>query len=401
MKTEKREITKIERFYYIPYYCFTNKYLKKLPKKFLFRIFRDFSKMKITKINDKLLVHSFIPPIPGKAFDNCLKAMLNHKDSLLNAHLSITNKCFYNCDYCSNEYKKGGEMSTEEVKGVIRKLQRKRLSVLAFTGGEPLLREDLTEIIRSVGEETVSYVFTSGQGLTEEKAGELKEAGLFGIVVSIDHFNEETNNKLRGKKGAFKIALNAIEISKKLGFYTMIQTVVRKETFNDLVENLRFFRKLGVDDVKILEIFPCGKVIGASDVVLNEEQRKKLVDIHFIANKSKELPKVTSYNYIESDKYMGCMAGYNTVYVDASGEVCPCDMTPISFGNIVEEDFEVIWKRLKEVFNKPGCGCFLRENSDKISRRFKGKFPLSYKDSHEICKNYCPKGTAEYFKLLG
>lgn len=395
-----RELKKLERVSLL-ISAMRNQYLRRFPRKLLFRIFRDFSNMKITEINGKFLTIFYVPPYPSKAFDRLMMSFINNKNSLVKAHMSVTNKCPYDCEYCSNKYKEGKEMSLIDVKKTIKKLQEKGLSQIIFTGGEPLLRKDLPEIIKSVGDDSVSYIFTSGYGLTEEKARKLKDAGLFGIGVSLDHYKRDVNDKLRGRKGAFETALKTIEISKKVGFYTMVQMVVRKESINDLTANLKFFKKLGVDDVLILEVFPCGKMIGKNDILLSDEEREKIKEIHVLANKRKDFPKVCAYPYIESEKFFGCMGGYNFLYIDAHGEVCPCDVTPLSFGNIVREDFEVIWKRLKKVFVRPHSSCFLLENSDKIKKRFRGKLPLGYKDSKEICKNYCPKISADYYLLMG
>jgi MoaA/NifB/PqqE/SkfB family radical SAM enzyme len=398
---KKKELNKLEKILAVILAVNQNKYLRKFPLRLRIRVFKDFTKTKIIKIGGKYFTLVFMPPYPSKAFDRLMKAFLNHKNSLTNVHLSVTNKCFFNCEYCSNKYKKGREMALEEIKKIIRKLQEKELPQIWFTGGEPLLRKDFPEIVKHVGDKSASYVFTSGYGLDEKKAMELKKAGLTGIVVSLDSHNPEVNDKLRGRKGAFETAVKAIEISKKTGFYTMAQMVVKKETIHELEKNLKFFKSLGVDNVLVLEVFPCGRFIRKRDVMLNSEQRKKLKEIQFLADKRKDFPKVSSYNYFESEDFIGCVGGYNLLYIDAQGEVCVCDMTPISFGNIVKEDFEIIWKRLRKTFQKPSGQCFMQQHSKEIAKKFKGKLPINYKQTLEICKNHCPKGIGEYYRLLG
>ena len=176
--TKKREINKLEK-QILFFRMLQNKYLRVLPYKALLRMFIDFTNFRITKINNQYVAHSFMPPFPGKAFDNCLKAFKNHQDALFNAHISVTNRCEYDCDFCSNYYKRGQEMSLEQIQNLIKKLQEKNVSTLAFTGGDPLIRKDLAQIIKSVGENSTTYVFSSGKNFTKEKARELKNAGLF------------------------------------------------------------------------------------------------------------------------------------------------------------------------------------------------------------------------------
>jgi len=394
-----RETKKIERIFAIPYYLIGNKYFRKLPIKLILRIFWDFYNIKITKVGKQYVGISFVPPVPSIAFDRAIMSFLDNKDSLYNARISLTNKCPNNCEYCSNKFREGREMSLEEVKKAIGVLQEKKLSVIGFTGGEPLLRKDLVPIIESVGDKSASYIFTSGVGLDLKKAIELKNAGLFGIAISLDSNISQMNDSLRGKD-SFNTAINAINISKKAGLYTIVQTVVTKKTFGNLINFLKFLKKLNVDEVMLLEIIPCGKMLGKKDEMLDKNEKEKLKKLHLIANKRKDLAKVNSYPYAESDKYLGCAAGYNILYIDASGEVYPCDMTPLSFGNIIKEDFPIIWERLKKVFPSPSTECLFLENYEKIYKRFNGKLPFSYEVSKEICKNHCPKRKARYYRLL-
>ncbi len=89
------------------------------------------------------------------------------------------------------------------------------------------------------------------------------------------------------------------------------------------------------------------------------------------------------------------------MYIDAFGNVCPCDFTPLSFGNIQEEEFEVVCRRLRDAFAIPRDKCFLLENIDKIKPFFNSKLPLDYKISKEIC-NECPKSSLpKFYKALG
>lgn len=397
--TKKKELNKLEKqFLFIR--MLGNKHLRVLPFKVLLRIYIDFTNFRITAINNQYLVHSFMPPFPGKAFDNCLKAWKNHQDALFNAHISVTNRCEYDCDFCSNYYKKGQEMSLEQIQNLIKKLQGKNVSTLAFTGGDPLIRKDLAQIIESVGENTTTYVFSSGKNFTKEKAIELKNAGLFGIAISFDSYKPEIHEESRNFKGAFDIALNAVEIAKESGFYVIAQIVISKKNIDNIYEFLTFLKKLGVDEVRVLQLFSCGRIVGEKEDLLNEEELRKLKELHHEASRNKDLPKTTTLAFIESEDYFGCMAGYNTLYVSANGDICPCDMTPISFGSVMNEEFELIWSRLKKVFTAPSTGCFIQNNADKIAGKFKGQFPLPYEDSKEISEDYKPKKSAKYFQLL-
>jgi len=376
------------------------KNIRELGVKAIFKFFNDFSRFKITKIDDMYVINSFYPPFPSESFDRALYTLNHSEDCLLFAHVSITNKCNYDCQFCSNKHKQGGEMSLREVKNVIRRLKEKNIFMVGFTGGEPMLREDLPEIIKSVGRECVSYIYTSGCGFNEGRAKDLKDAGLFGVAVSFDSYIKEEHDLSRGFEGAFENALNAVKISKRFGFYTIAQIIIGKNNINSVFEFLRFLKGIEVDEVRILEAYPCGGFIGNDKLILDEDERDFIRNVGFTANERFDLPKVVSYNLIESGKCFGCFGGYNFVYVDANGELCPCDMTPLSFGNILEEDFESVWKRMKEVFSKPNRECFALKYADEIKVRFKGRLPLGYEDSKEICRNYCPEEYPDYYMMM-
>jgi MoaA/NifB/PqqE/SkfB family radical SAM enzyme len=119
--------------------------------------------------------------------------------------------------------------------------------------------------------------------------------------------------------------------------------------------------------------------------LLTPAERDLLIALHKKANRSSEYPKVTVLPYIESARLFGCTAGFNHIYIDASGNVCPCDFTPLSFGNIRHDDLEHILARLYEYFGKPRTECFMQMNYKKIQEQFEGEFPLPFHKARLIC----------------
>ena len=372
---------------------------RRLPLRFRLKVLKEFFGQKINKIGNRFVLNCFIPPYPSLAFRRFINALINHKDSITYLDMAVTDKCNYNCSFCSNKYNfKRKEMPLETIKKIIIELQKKRLSQIAFTGGEPFLREDLPEIIRFLGDKTISYVYTSGQGFNEKKAKELKKAGLFGIAVSLDSHKENIHNSLRGNKKAFKQALKSVGLSKKFGFYTIIQTIVRKENLSELEEFLKFSKKLGADEIRVLELFPAGNLLGKKEVIFNEKERNELIKMHKLSRNRKDLPKVTSMAYIDSKFFWNCAAGYTFFYIGSDGRLFPCDMVPLSFGNLQKEDFETVWKRIRKIFSKPHENCIAVEYAEKIAKYRNKK--ISFRKSFEICKNHCPKANSDYFNFL-
>jgi radical SAM protein with 4Fe4S-binding SPASM domain len=89
----------------------------------------------------------------------------------------------------------------------------------------------------------------------------------------------------------------------------------------------------------------------------------------------------------------GCGAGFHHLFVDAVGNVCPCDLAPLSFGNISEEPLSEIWAEMRQWFDRPRCGCLMKEICGKLGCGNEAiELPLSKNRSIELCKAHKRNG---------
>ena len=383
------------------------KNIKQFPKRFLLYMLLRSRNEKLTLHNGKFVISSDLPPFPSKAFDRFLRALRSTRNEEviipIYASFSITNKCVYNCWHCYINSLKEEDMSTESVLKIITMLQDLGISVIAFTGGEPLLRIDIYEIISRMDTDKSSVIlFTTGYGLTKEKARELKDMGLFGIVIGLEHTNQEIQDKLRNHDGSYEQALEGIKNAKKAGLYVGISTVATKERIRtgEIWEFIRFAGRKEVDEVLILEPIPVGKIVDEDKVILTDKDREKLINLQKKANKNKKFPRVLSYPYRESKKVMGCCAGYQYIHVTASGNICPCSFTPLSFGNAQKEKISVIWKRMNTAFVTPHTSCFMVQNHKLISKYLDDGF-IDYEKAVQFCANCKEHDIPLLYKRLG
>ena len=343
------------------------------------------------KFNGQQVVNTFMPPFPSLAFERLIKKSLDinhHRTDLYSAHIALTNKCGFNCWHCSSAHRQGKEITAYRWIEVIKELQDMGISIIGFTGGEPLRRKDLETIIKSIDTRSTSILFTTGEGLDNDRAKRLKTAGLYYIVISLDHYDEKEHNRLRGSDRAFATAINAIKTSIKNNFYTATQLTVRKNitNFKFLYKYLNFAGSLGAQEIRIGEPMPTGRLINEKrDIFLSEKDRDVLKKFHREANRDNSLPKVTAFAYIEDRKLYGCCGGIYHIYIDAFGNVCPCDFTPISFGNIHKETFKNVFQRLRGRFTSPRAKCFMLDNIDTLRPIFEKNLPLSYDISRGLC----------------
>ena len=372
------------------------KNIQQFPRRFLLYMLLRSRHEKLTLHNGKFVISSDLPPFPSEAFDRCIKALHSTmgKDVVIPiyASFSVTNKCVYNCWHCYINSLKEEDMSSESVLNIIQMLQDLGVSVIAFTGGEPLLRTDLSEIISEIDGRSSVILFTTGYGLTKERAWELKNAGLFAVIIGLEHSQQQMHDTLRDYDGAYKLAMKAIKNAKEAGVYVGVSTVATKERIKtgEIWDFVRLAGTQGVDEVLILEPVPVGKLFEQDELLLTNKERKQIIKIQKKANRTKRYPRVLSYPYRESKNMMGCCAGYQYIHITASGNICPCSFTPLSFGNAQKEDVKTIWKRMNDTFNKPRNHCFMLQNHKHIPKNKDDGF-IHYEQAVQICNN-CPTG---------
>lgn len=390
-----RTVTGLKRT--MPLLSLGNKALKVLPLSVIWYLHHLLGHEKLTEGNGKYIINSFLPPFPSRAFERLITNISDsyrHAPRLYSAHLALTHACGFSCWHCSKAHRDEKGICAEKWIETIKELQEMGACMIGFTGGEPLYRNDLEVILESVGSGSASILFTTGDGLDEKRARRLKKTGLNYIAISLDHCSKEEHNRLRGSARAFTIAMNAIQHSVENEFYTAVQLTARKEIINPqfLSKYLNFVSSLGIQEVRILEPMPTGALInGKGDIFLTEKERAIIKDFSRKANKVAALPKVNALTCIEGRYVGGCAAGAQHLYIDASGNVCPCDFVPLSFGNILNESLAVVFQGLGRYFNKPRDKCFISNNIDTLRPYFEKNLPLSCKDSRKIC-TMCMEG---------
>ncbi len=381
--------------------------LLSLPLPTLGRIRRLLKDEKLVRLGNQVVINSFLPPFPGPAFRGMARGLqrVRRGEAVpVSAYVAVTHRCRYACWHCSQAHRAEQDLSLENLLQATRDLQELGVSIIGLTGGEPLLRADLAQIIRAVDERSVTLLFTTGDGFTETRAAELKKSGLFGVAVSLDHYDADAHDLRRGRTGAFATAVEAIRRSRRLGFYTMIQLVATHDlaTPETLDRYLDLARELGAHEIRVLEPMPTGLLVDQGPATcLAPAERNRLRQLHLRANRARHLPKVSAFAQIESPEMYGCSAGFQHLYLDAGGHVCPCDFTPISFGNILREPLPVIWKRMNAAFARPRPCCFLLQHKDALRRAFQGQLPIPFEQVRELCRCDPDQPLPRFYAALG
>lgn len=372
---------------------------------------------KIVKFEDKYILSTFMPPFPSRAFFTHITASKEEKNIFsqqiyskrsapISIHVSLTDRCTYNCIHCSAKGRNiGDELTTAQWKRVFRELQDMKTSVIGLTGGEPLLRDDIEELIESIDDRSSVVLFTSGWNFTEERAFKYKNKGLFGIGISLDSHIKEEHNRLRMNEDAFDNAIRAIKVASKAGLYTIVQTVVLKNGIDEekLHKLFSLAQDLGAHEVKILEPIISGNLLVKKDleeIIYDDASRKRLIEIQHKANISGKYPKITTFAYTESKEKYGCGAGTQHSYISSSGELYPCDFVPMTFGNVKDESISTLWREMNEAIGNPQIGCFAMKINRNIKKASNGTLPLCKEKSKEICLKHKSEEFPDFYRKL-
>ena len=344
-------------------------------------------KFNLLNIGGQLIIHSHLPPVNSKAFTRFINEhLLTGRPGPSHAQISLTNACPQNCPYCYNKNRDGELLNTAEIKRLIQELKKMGVFWLGFTGGEPLLNEDIVEIVKSTGDDCAIKLFTTGSNLTEQLAAELKKAGLLYVSVSLDHWDEEEHDRIRGYKGAFRTALRAIDMFKGIGIHVSVSAVISREMLrgNQVQEFLEFMISLGVHEAWLSETKPTVEAFWNKAAVITEEERLSLISLQDKYNKEGKIT-VNYLGHFEGGEHFGCNAGNKMVYIDAFGEVSPCVFTPMTFGNVRERPVQAVFSEMRECFPSESC-CFINKNYELLKKYYRGQSPICKEDTMEIMK---------------
>ncbi len=365
--------------------------------------------------NGQFYFNFTIPPIPSEAFITLLKATPRptrvfsqharlEKTAPATMCFAVTDACTYNCYYCSNDGKqRGRELTTAEWIAVAADVQDMHTPIIFFTGGEPLLRNDLEQLISCIDSRSVTYVLTTGCGLTEKRAAGLKRSGLYGIGISLNSSDPERDNEMRGVRDAFTTAVSAVKIAVREGFCTSIIAVVPREAVErrDLFKLFELARSLGVKEVILKEPTRTGRLFTTDkDIFFDDATKFRLLKIQREANRKLSGMKVSSEVHVADCNTLGCSAGIQHSYISAAGDLQPCDFVPLSFGNVRETPVRQLWSDMNAVLGKPKGRCLADEVSCKMKELGMDHFPVPKHDACRICSQLPHDDYPRFYKAL-
>ena len=268
----------------------------------------------------------------------------------------VTHRCPLHCVYCSNPLQLAGtesELSTSEWTRVFEQAGKLGMLHAHFTGGEPLARTDLIELIASArGAGLYTNLITSGIGLNEPRLQALVDAGLDHIQISFQDSREEAANWIAGAKAhAHKIELSRGIRRHKVAF--TVNLVVHRQNLDHLEEMISFIEQLNPERVEIAHTQYYGWAL-ANRGALMPTRRQLENAVAIISDAEKRLAGKVRIDSVVPDYYAkypkACMGGWGRrlMLINPSGKVLPCHAAEVlpglTFENIREKTLEWIWR---------------------------------------------------------
>jgi len=307
---------------------------------------------------DGQLVYTlYQPPIPSAPAMKVLASRMNLEQTgrplPATATLQATTRCQADCLHCSaarHRKKEQPELSTGEFKNLLGQAQALGVVNIVFTGGEPLLRRDIFDLIAYVDKnEAIATMFTNGLLLTRENVAKLKAAGLFSVLVSIDSPDPEAHDRMRRVPGCWEKATDGIRRALEGGLLTGISTYATPERLRNgqVMEMIELGRRLGVHEITVFDVVPTGRLLREDEhILLTEEDKRELCRLEDEINGRSGYPHVITQAHVNGPTGAGCYAGWFQFYGTAYGDITPCDFTPLSYGNVRERSLADIWRAM-------------------------------------------------------
>jgi len=291
---------------------------------------------------------------------------MDHPADLRLVFWETTSACNLACRHCRRTATEPteDELGTAEARDLIDQIAGVGKPVLVFSGGEPLLRRDLWDLLDHARQRGLpTAVATNGTRVTAEVATRLKEAGVHRVSVSLDGADALTHDAFRGQPGSFAAALAGLARLRAAGVPSQINVSVARHNRDQLPDLYARAKAVGAVALHLFLVVPVG-----CGVEMQEDDRLDPAETEAVLNwladhhgdpalavkatcapqyerilRQRHGPSVLRRGGLDATT-RGCLAGSAVCFVSARGQVFPCGYLPQAAGDLRHEQFATIWR---------------------------------------------------------
>ncbi|HIH74420.1 MAG TPA: radical SAM protein [Methanosarcina sp.] len=291
---------------------------------------------------DRVVPSAWLPPIPGPAFNRLIFAEVQialgkYIPETVSIEITRQNSSRYSAGTVTDELDK------DTIKRVIDEALELGTSIISFTENDPLLREEIFELIDYVDKKrAIVNCSTWGTDFSKETALRLKEAGLHSLMVGVYSTDPQKHDAVRKSEGSYERAISTIKLALEAGLLVVLTTHASPSNMKELPALYALASELGVHEFSVWESMP--KRRGES--VITDRDRRVILEMYHRINSAPEGPRMFSNTYFEG-QMLGAMAGRRWMHVTADGDVKPSPYPPFRFGNVKQVPLKEIWQRIR------------------------------------------------------
>lgn len=264
----------------------------------------------------------------------------------MHVNWNYTYRCNFNCIHCYSRTRvHTNELAYEDKLRVADNLIRNKVFIVNLGGGEPLLCEDCLDIIRHMASHGIAVNLSSnGWKTSDDQIERLKNAGLNGVSISIDHADESIHDMVRNQQGSFQEACKTIRKYVSKGIKVYISTTITSKNYSVLEDIIRLGVSLGVYGIDLKRVKTMGNAQGRNDLELTDVEQKELYTNIPIWKEKYPI----NINLVYGTKRIegidaGCPCGKTSLAIMSNGDISPCVYNSYTIGNAVHDDLHDVW----------------------------------------------------------
>jgi MoaA/NifB/PqqE/SkfB family radical SAM enzyme len=366
---------------------------------------------KFARIGKMTRIDLYVPGFPGPAFYTaCEKfSVLRQKLPCATALISVTSACRYDCPHCYQRFDRGKDMPIETLISAVRYLQNLGVAFFNIEGGDPfLVYERLKRVCAAIDMRSEIWINSTGDGMTLERLKELKDLNLTAIMFSLHAAEPGALNRFMNSDSAWDTMIKGIDLCNHANIPVSFNTCISKEDFfNGQFEKImERAKELNGCLLQLIKPKPAGGRMDKGVEIITPADRTAILHKIHCYNHDRDYrsyPPISAQIIEESPEVFGCTAGgTDRFYINAKGDMQPCEFLNLSFGNIVQEDISTIYARMRACFEKPGQ-TWLCEAYAPAIRELAGKgaiLPLDPEKSKAIYQTWDRGKPTELYKVI-
>jgi MoaA/NifB/PqqE/SkfB family radical SAM enzyme len=273
----------------------------------------------------------------------------------------VTYRCNFRCAFCGywrSPERLDEEQTIDDFRIGADKLARLGTLMISLAGGEPLVRDDIVDVVAEVSRKHITFLTTNGWRMTPELARDLFAAGLWGVSVSLDYATPEQHDKARGVKGAWRRAVRAIEAVSEARTSPHQRINIMSVLMHDNLDHIEPLIELARERDANFMLQPyCAMKTGDRAYIPPTGSAKHLVSLkrrhgNFLSN----IEFLKKFDHAANGGVPGCLAGRAFFNIDHRGMVAPCvELRDRPVGDLRRDGIGTILKRLRRNADVQGC----------------------------------------------